>query len=315
MERAASGGGFSLRSKRSAEAAAVDTRERKRYGIETHSWREEIEARAAEHGLGRDDVDALRACIERRLADIRREAHAGEAFGRDDCAAPDREAGRLGDRLVGENGLTERSNTFDERAVLQEFAQAAAQGARVPDVRDRADRFLDRDELLSTRDGERTTANLVACERRLIESALGRASSGCAVIAPRAIDQALASAGRPLTSEQEEVVRVTARSGHGVQVIEVLAGTGKTYTAGMLRTLYEASGYRVIGLAPTGRGARELTDEAGIEAWTVDRALIDIEQFGVGFPERTVIVLDEAGMAPTRLTARLLGTRRSRKRR
>ena len=42
MQRAAAEGGFSLGSKRSAEAAAVDTRERKQYGVETHTWREEI---------------------------------------------------------------------------------------------------------------------------------------------------------------------------------------------------------------------------------------------------------------------------------
>ncbi len=61
MERAAAEGGFSLGSKRSAEAAAVDTRERKQYGIETHTWREEIQARAAEHGLGRDEIAELLA--------------------------------------------------------------------------------------------------------------------------------------------------------------------------------------------------------------------------------------------------------------
>ena len=120
------------------------------------------------------------------------------------------------------------------------------------------------------------------------------------------IDRAIARADRPLTSEQEQVVRGCASSGHGVDVVEALAGTGKTYTAGILRSVYEAAGYRVLGLAPTGRGARELADEAGITACTIDRALIDIDQLGVGFGERTVIVLDEAGMAPTRLTARLL---------
>ena len=91
-----------------------------------------------------------------------------------------------------------------------------------------------------------------------------------------------------------------------MQVVEALAGTGKTYTAGVLRSLYEGAGYRVVGLAPTGRGARELTDEAGIPAWTIDRALVDIEQLGAGLPEGCVVVLDEAGMAPTRPTARLL---------
>ena len=121
-----------------------------------------------------------------------------------------------------------------------------------------------------------------------------------------AIDRALAGANRPLTREQEQVVAGCASSGHGVDVVEALAGTGKTYTAGILRSVYEGAGYRVLGLAPTGRGARELTDEAGVVACTIDRALIDIEQLGDGLAERTVIVLDEAGMAPTRLTARLL---------
>ena len=60
-----------------------------------------------------------------------------------------------------------------------------------------------------------------------------------------------------MTDEQAEVVRATASSGHGVQVVEALAGTGKTYTAGVLRSLYEGAGYRVVGLAPTGRGARD----------------------------------------------------------
>ena len=67
MQRAAADGGFSLGSKRSAEAAAVDTRERKQYGIETHTWREEIQARAAEYGLGRDDLRELLARGAARL--------------------------------------------------------------------------------------------------------------------------------------------------------------------------------------------------------------------------------------------------------
>ena len=149
MQRAAAEGGFSLGSKRSAEAAAVDTRERKQYGIETHTWREEIVARAAEHGLGRDEVTELVARGGARFA------RAGTpAVGLDDLGGgDDQEVRQLADRLVGSNGLTERANTFDDRVVLQEFAQAAAQGARVAIVRDRADRFGQRDDVLPTREG------------------------------------------------------------------------------------------------------------------------------------------------------------------
>jgi conjugative relaxase-like TrwC/TraI family protein len=305
MQRAAAEGGFSLASKRSAEAAAVDTRERKQYGIETHTWREEMVARAAEHGLGRDDIAELVA-----RGAVRLERARGPIVGVDNVdevrGGDAQELRQLADRLVGSNGLTERANTFDDRLVLQEFAQAAAQGAQVATVRGRADRFGQRDDVLPTRDGGMTTADLVDCERRLIATAVDRADERCAVVSTAAIKRAVAGADRPLTDEQEQVVRECASSGHGVNVVEALAGTGKTYTAGVLRSLYESAGYQVIGLAPTGRGARELADEAGISASTIDRALIDIEQIGDGLPPRAVIVLDEAGMAPTRLTARLL---------
>ena len=63
MQRAAEAGGFSLSTKRSAEAAAVDTRDRKRYGIDTHTWQEEIEARAAEHGLDRGAVNGCSRAV------------------------------------------------------------------------------------------------------------------------------------------------------------------------------------------------------------------------------------------------------------
>ena len=92
-------------------------------------------------------------------------------------------------------------------------------------------------------------------------------------------------------------------------VIEALAGTGKTYTAGVLREVYESAGYEVLGVAPTGRAARELTEQAGIPSRTLDRLLIDLEQLGDELPESCVLILDEAGMAPTRLSARLLAGR------
>jgi hypothetical protein len=303
MQRAAAdGGGFSLGSKRSAEAAAVDTRERKQYGVETHTWREDVEARAAEHGLGHDQVAELVARGVARLASAGRSPDPDIEDSRIEAGA----VRDVGDRLVGPTGLTERANTFDERAVLQEFAQAAGQGARVAVVRGWAEEFSGRADVLGTHDGAMTTRDLVGCERRLIDSAVGRADERCAVVAATVVDRAIAGADRRLTAEQEGVVRACATGGHGVQAVQALAGTGKTYTAGVLRSLYEAAGYRVLGLAPTGRGARELAEEAGLAAWTIDRALIDIEQLGHGLPERAVIVLDEAGMAPTRLTARLL---------
>ena len=114
----------------------------------------------------------------------------------------------------------------------------------------------------------------------------------------------LSAAERSLTAEQAQVVRdASVSGGDGVSVIEALAGTGKTYTAGVLREVYERAGYTVLGAAPTGRASRELSEQAGVASRTLDRLLIDIEQLGEELPERCVLILDEAGMAATRVTA------------
>jgi hypothetical protein len=53
---------------------------------------------------------------------------------------------------------------------------------------------------------------------------------------------------------------------------------------------------------------RELTDEAGLaQAWTLARLALDLDADAIGFGgEPTVLILDEAGMASTRETARVL---------
>ena len=293
MLREALAGGIGLGSKAAAESAALATRERKRYGVETHTWREEVRARAGELGLGKDEladlIDAGRERVECGLA-VRDEVD---------------EQG-LGDRLASPRGLTERSNTFDQRAVLQEFAAAAQQGALVSEVRRRAERFAERPEVIRTSRGEMTTAELVDCERRLIAAAVGRAGEGAGIVDASLAERAIARADRPLTAEQAIAVRATVSAGHGVTVIQALAGTGKTYTAGVLREVYESAGFQVLGVAPTGRAARELSEQAGVASRTLERLLIDLEQLGEELPQECVLILDEAGMAATRSSARVL---------
>jgi hypothetical protein len=293
MLRAAAAGGIALDSKSAAEHAALATRERKQYGVETHTWREEVQACAAEQGLGTDEVTRL--------------LHAGQERASDPAGSrPVVDEQALGNYLAGPRGLTERSNTFDMRVVLQEFAAAAHAGALLGEVRDMAGRFAARVDVLVTRGGEMTTAELVGVERRLIAAVMGRANDHCCVVGERLAERSIAAADRELTTEQARAVRTVVGSGHGVSVIEALAGTGKTYTAGVLREVYEAAGMEVVGVAPTGRAARELSEEASITARTLDRLLGELEQFDQMLPRACVVILDEAGMAATRASAKLL---------
>lgn len=293
MQREAEEGGIGLDTKGAAERAALATRDRKQYGLETHTWREEVRACAAELGLGTEEVaDLFRAGMERSVNGLVERESVNESA--------------LGDLMASAEGLTERSNTFDERPVLQGFADAARQGSLVEEVRGQARRFVERTDVIPTSRGEMTTAELISCERRLIAAAIGRAGEGTGMLESSLVERAICAADRPLTAEQAAAVRSAVSTGHGVTVIQALAGTGKTYTAGVLRQVYESAGYQVLGVGPTGRATRELGEEAGIPARTLDRLLIDLEHLGDELPQGCVVILDEAGMAPTRSSARLL---------
>src|SRR5436309_6051947 len=121
-----------------------------------------------------------------------------------------------------------------------------------------------------------------------------------------------------LTASQRDVVIGIVTSGHRVDPVEALAGTGKTTCAAALNEVYGRAGYRVVGAAPTARAVRELKERAGIgEARTLDGWALKLAAepdalitAGRGEDaagrERAVLVLDEAGMAPTRVSAEVI---------
>ncbi len=80
--------------------------------------------------------------------------------------------------------------------MLREFAAAADQGVRVAAVREQAERFLARDDVLATGRGTFTTAGLVECERALIDTATSRAGSGVGVLDAGAVEATWAAATR-----------------------------------------------------------------------------------------------------------------------
>jgi conjugative relaxase-like TrwC/TraI family protein len=273
------------------EAIAHDTRGRKRYGIDTAPWRDVVRARAAEHGLGARELEAL----------LRGAARAPEA--------PD--ATRVNAELAGASGLTEKQNTFARREAVMAWAAANGQGAPAWAVELAAAAFLTRADVHRAPDpsGRRfTTSDLLAREHEIVTGAQARRGEGAGRLDGAIVEAVLANAPLLPTAEQARVIRNLTSSGHGVDTVEALAGTGKTFTAGLLAQAYTAGGFRVLGTAPTGRAVRELTEQAGIDqASTLTRLALDLDSEEGGFGDgRAVLILDEAGMASTRETARVL---------
>ena len=245
------------------EAIAHDTRGRKRYGIDTAPWRDVVRARAAEHGLGARELAAL----------VLGPARAPEI--------PDPRV--VSGELAGAGGLTERQNTFAKREAVMAWAAAHGQGAPAAAVERDASQFLGRDDVHRAA-GRFTTSDLLAHEHAIVSGAEARRGEGAGVVDGALVDAVLASAPFAPTAEQAAVIRGLTSSGHGVETVEALAGTGKTFTAGLLAQAYTAGGFRVLGAAPTGRAVRELTEQACIgQAWTLTRLALDLDADDRGF--------------------------------
>jgi hypothetical protein len=185
------------------------------------------------------------------------------------------------------------------------------QGALTAVVEQAAAAFLARADVHDAPDpsGRRfTTSDLLAHEEQIVVGARARRGEGTGRLDGALVNAVLVNAPYAPTAEQAHVIRGVTSSGHGVETVEALAGSGKTFAAGLLAQAYTTAGYRVLGAAPTGRAVRELADQAGIaDAWTLTRLALDLDSDGGAFGAGPVVlILDEAGMASTREMARVM---------
>jgi len=91
-----------------------------------------------------------------------------------------------------------------------------------------------------------------------------------------------------------------------LSVLVGLAGTGKSYLLGSAREAWEASGYEVRAAALAGKAGKGLQEGSGIRAQTLHSLLKDLQTGRDRLTNRTVLVIDEAGMIGSRQFARLL---------
>lgn len=121
-----------------------------------------------------------------------------------------------------------------------------------------------------------------------------------------ALEAALARSPH-LAAEQAQAVRHAANR-DGVALLEAGAGTGKTTTLeAVVRGAHE-SGLTVLGLAPSWVAADEMRKAAGIDAHAIARWRHDRQKGRArALDNKSVVIIDEAGMVSTRDMAAVLG--------
>ena len=91
------------------------------------------------------------------------------------------------------------------------------------------------------------------------------------------------------------MVRQAVSSPNRVVCVVGLAGAGKTTATRAAGEAFRSAGVPVFGAAPSGIAAEKLQDATGIPSTTLHR-LLQTE-----LPDRCVVIVDEAGMAETRV--------------
>ncbi len=199
---------------------------------------------------------------------------------------------------------------------------------------------------LGRRDGEAryTTREMVALEEKLLAQADALRKTPSHAVSGETLEAAAAKVekrlGHALSDEQKEAVRQVAQAPGSIQLMSGLAGTGKTTVLAAGRLAWEREGLAVVGAALSGKAAQGLEEGAGIRSTTIARLLGmpekgyrgDLEKgpaddakhharmlarsaLGkstwkpaerVTLDEKTVLVIDEAGMVGTRRLQRLV---------
>jgi ATP-dependent exoDNAse (exonuclease V) alpha subunit len=208
--------------------------------------------------------------------------------------------------------LTARQTTVTTPELVRAVAGAEREGMAVADILATVEQLARRSEL--TRVGDEaspgrparfSTTSLLELEREAIGVALDGRNAGAPVADSSALAAALDEAPFILSDEQRVLVEEAALSPDRIVCAVGAAGAGKTTALHVLGDALSRSGVPVFGGAPSGRAADELERGADIPSQTLHSLLNDARHSG-GLPPGCVLVIDEAGMAETRVLAPVL---------
>ena len=150
-----------------------------------------------------------------------------------------------------------------------------------------------------------TSERVLAAENKILDAASRAVIPASTVdvfeLAAQKRRTELAAQGHTLPAGQEAMARAFATSDKFLVVGIGAAGAGKTSSTRLAVDAIEASGNRVIGMAPTAAAAAVMRSEMRINADTVDKFLTDWQSGKKPLDVRPgdVLLVDEAGMIAT----------------
>lgn len=237
---------------------------------------------------------------ERELIDVAMKHGVGVVRARDIEAEIKRQV--QGGHLIREAAVYRPASEAGDGADLARKAwidMLAGKGMSRDAARERVDRAI-RDGGLMAVEGRYTTQTALEREKRILQIERDGRGNVAPVVAAEAARKRLAD--RNLNAGQREAAELMATTTNRVIGVQGFAGTGKSHMLDTAKALIEDNGYRVRALAPYGSQVKALR-ELGVPAKTLASFLRGKEK---DLDARTVLVIDEAGVVPTRLMEQTL---------
>jgi conjugative relaxase-like TrwC/TraI family protein len=196
----------------------------------------------------------------------------------------------------------EREAVVDERALIRDGLRRGMGEITHAQVRAHLDsrlasgefRIVERQQGVPGR--QFTTAKTIEAEHEILHR-MRQGKNHVEPILPRPQAIAFADQHPHLNRTQKSVVEDVLSSPDRIHGIQGFAGAGKTTALTAIRSAAESQGYRVQGLAPTSRAARQL-NEAGIEAGTLQGFLARTARPNVR-EQKHLYLVDESSLAST----------------
>lgn len=154
-----------------------------------------------------------------------------------------------------------------------------------------------------TKKGERfSSQEIVKIERNLIETVERLTHNKSAAVPETLLNEIKVS--KAFNKGQEEAFNLLCGDKQ-IAVVNGAAGTGKSYVLGAMREAYESEGFTVYGAILQGKTAEDLERDSGIQSRTMQSFLYGLETGKIKLNEKSVVVVDEAGMVGSRQMQKL----------
>jgi conjugative relaxase-like TrwC/TraI family protein len=278
--------------KEAAEIAAHSTRDRK----EVHSPREVMAAHRKLAGDFGHQADAVvRAARERSQHQEK----------------PLNSLDRVRESLTFSRDKNfEREAVVDERALIRDGLRRGMGEITHAQVRAHLDgrlasgefQIVERPQSVPGR--QLTTTKTIAAEQEVLRRVRdGQNQVEPLLSRPQAIG--VADEHQHLNRAQKGVIEDVLSSPDRIQGIQGFAGTGKTTTLTVVRSVAESQGYQVEGFAPTSRAAKRL-EQAGVHAGTLQSFLARGQSREPNPEQKQFFFIDESSLASTNQMRRFL---------